>query len=441
MVTRRNGGGATRRVLPFAVPVGWVLGVLAWEYVVPLQANLVPLLAAAPAIACAGTGHRRGVVFGGACALFALYPLDPLSPYGAPPDGSAGSRVGTCAAILCTVGASYRTARRRGRLTTELHRARQVATAAQEVLLRPLPERLAGYAVAAGQLSATRGADVGGDLYDAVVTPYGVRVVMGDVRGHGLAALGTVSTVLGSFREAAHDEPELGGVLRRLERGLARRLQGQREAANAPADAAEDFVTVLLLEARPDGTVTAHNCGHPWPFLLSSRDGAPSGATVAEAEPLPPLGLFPLPAALPQPLRLQLPPGDTLFLHTDGAQDARDAHGANFALPEALRAAVRRRCAPADLVTAVRAALVEHTGGRFNDDAALLALRNDNGPQHAATETQACSGVHQRSRGDAELSSRDGAEPDGSGTDGTGGVRGVPAPAGSPVRGRPHGQP
>lgn len=390
MVASRRGHGAARRVLPFAVPVVWVLAVLVWEYEVPLETNLVPLLAAAPTIACAGTGHRRGVVVGGACALFALYPLDPLSGYDTTAGDGLGSRFGTCGAILCVVVASYLTARRRGRLTRERDRAQEVASVVQEVLLRPLPSRLDGYTVAAGQLSATRGAEVGGDLYDAMATPYGVRIVMGDVRGHGLAALGTVSAVLGSFREAAHDESELGGVLRRLERGLTRHLYDRRSAAAEGAadpaeiaDASEEFVTVLLLEARTDGTVTAHNCGHPWPYRLSVRDGRPEEASVAEAEPLPPLGLFPLPYSLPQPLRLELPPGDALFLHTDGAEDARDVRGAYFPLRETLRATLGERrpgahpC-PDALIDAVRTALCRHTGGRFTDDAALLALRNDN---------------------------------------------------------------
>ncbi|CAL9323188.1 hypothetical protein SUDANB51_01556 [Streptomyces sp. enrichment culture] len=70
------------------------------------------------------------------------------------------------------------------------------------------------------QLRRVAGAAIGGDLYEVVATEYGVRAVMGDVRGHGIGALGTVAAVLGCFREAAHDEKDLGGVLRRLERAL-----------------------------------------------------------------------------------------------------------------------------------------------------------------------------------------------------------------------------
>src|SRR3954471_1817885 len=119
-------------------------------------------------------------------------------------------------------------------LLRELRQARRIAGAAQSVLLRPPPPRLDGLSVAAAQLSADRGAAIGGDLYEAVATEHGVRVVMGDVRGHGLAALGTVAAVLGSFREAAHDETELARVLRRLERAHARHLR-ERSRADHPA--------------------------------------------------------------------------------------------------------------------------------------------------------------------------------------------------------------
>ena len=112
-------------------------------------------------------------------------------------------------AVVCAVALHLR---------RELRQARYVAGVAQSVLLRPLPARVEGLGVAAVQVSAERGAAVGGDLYDVVGTEFGVRVVMGDVRGHGLAALGTFAALLGGFREAVHDEPELGGVLRRLDR-------------------------------------------------------------------------------------------------------------------------------------------------------------------------------------------------------------------------------
>ncbi|MFH8839931.1 PP2C family protein-serine/threonine phosphatase [Streptomyces sp. NPDC017868] len=278
--------------------------------------------------------------------------------------------------VFVTVGLGMVLGLRRG-LVRELDRVRAVAAAAQRVLLRPLPARLDGLALAAGQLSASRGASVGGDLYEAVATPYGVRIVIGDVRGHGLPALGAVAAVLGSFREAAHDEPELAGVLRRLERALERHLRERardehpaRAGAEPEHPAAEEFVTLLLLEVRADGRLAALNCGHPGPYRLGHRvERLPLG------DPLPPLGVFPLPAALVPYAAARLLPGETLVLHTDGAEEARDHRGRFFALDAALAAMPGE--APAAVVRRVHAALLEHTGGRPADDIALLVVRND----------------------------------------------------------------
>ncbi|MFF5976190.1 PP2C family protein-serine/threonine phosphatase [Streptomyces sp. NPDC012769] len=279
--------------------------------------------------------------------------------------------------VFLTVGAGLVLGVRHG-LARELARVRAVAEAAQQVVLRPPPARLDGLAVAAGQLSASRGAAIGGDLYEAAATPYGVRIVIGDVRGHGLAALGAVVAVLGSFREAAHDEPELAGVLRRLDRALGRHLcERAREehparGGRAPEHpAAEEFVTLLLLEIRADGQVDVLACGHPGPYRLDRRRVEP----VSVGDPLPPLGAFPLPADLVPHRATRLLPGETLVLYTDGAEEARDHRGRFFPLDAVLAASPRE--APAALVRRVHTALLRHTGGRLADDVALVVVRND----------------------------------------------------------------
>ncbi|MFC7014068.1 PP2C family protein-serine/threonine phosphatase [Streptomyces viridiviolaceus] len=282
-----------------------------------------------------------------------------------------GARIVT-GAVFFAVGTGLVLHVRRS-LLRELRQARRVAGAAQSALLRPLPARIDGLDVAAAQLSADRGAAIGGDLYEAVGTEYGVRVVMGDARGHGLAAMGTAAAVLGSFREAVYDEPDLGDVLRRLDRALARHLR-ERPPDGA---AAEEFVTVLLLEIRPDGEVRALNCGHPWPYVLRDKDIEP----LARADPLPPLGLFPLPPQLPAVHCRHLLQGEALFLHTDGAEDARDARGRFFPLPEVLADAIREQpLSPEAVLRRIITELLRHTDGVPSDDVALLMLHNGSSP-------------------------------------------------------------
>ncbi|MEU1308579.1 PP2C family protein-serine/threonine phosphatase [Streptomyces cinnamoneus] len=331
----RTGALHCWRGVVFALPGLWVLAAVVWEYLSPLAAHLVPFLAATLALACAG--HLTG--------------------------------------------------RRGRRLADELERTKEIALTAQRALLRPLPPRLDGIALAGGHLSADQGVLVGGDLYDVQSTPHGVRIIMGDVRGHGLPALGTVAALLGSFRDAAHDEGELAGVLRRLERAFHRHLRDRARAEQPAAGDAlpahrtadtEEFATVLLLEVREHGEVMALNCGHPWPHRLAGTPDGARSAALAPCEPLPPLGMFPLPADVPLLALTRLLPGDGLVLHTDGAEDARDARGEFFPFAGALADAARGTApAPAAVVARVQDALLRHTGGLLSDDFALLALRND----------------------------------------------------------------
>ncbi|WP_371679353.1 PP2C family protein-serine/threonine phosphatase [Streptomyces sp. NBC_01276] len=300
--------------------------------------------------------------------------------------GRPGPGLATCAAfLLLATGCALRV--RQG-LVAELRRSREIAGATQQVLLRPLPGRMDGLALAAAQLSASRGAAVGGDLYEAVTTAYGVRVLIGDVRGHGLPALGAAAAVLGSFREAAHDEPEPAGVLRRMERSLERHLS-ERARAEPPSASpqrprstvAEEFVTVLLLQIAADGSVEALNCGHPWPYRLGPAPASvPPARTVrplAGGETLPPLGVVPLPPDLRSRYCGEIGPGEVLVLYTDGAEDARDRRGRFFPLRGVLARAPAPT--PARLVAGVHAALLRHTRGRLTDDVTLLVLRNDRG--------------------------------------------------------------
>ncbi len=300
-----------------------------------------------------------------------------------------GARIVT-SAVFFAVGTGLVLHVRRA-LLRELRLARQVAGAAQSVLLRPLPQRIDGLRVAAAQLSADRGAVVGGDLYEVIATEHGVRVVMGDVRGHGIGAIGTVAAVLGSFREAVHDEAELGSVLRRLERALARHL---RERARAEHPSAGP-------RPRRTPTVRSPRSSSPYCSWRSARTArcAPSTAAtrrricssggradvLATGEPLPPLGPFPLPAELAAEHCGRLLPGEALLLHTDGVEDARDAHGRFFPLRQSWRRrsasnrSRRRRCwgrsSPACCAT---------PNGSPTDDVAVLVLRNDRTPRPAA---------------------------------------------------------
>ncbi|MEV7389995.1 PP2C family protein-serine/threonine phosphatase [Streptomyces sp. NPDC091215] len=253
----------------------------------------------------------------------------------------------------------------RERRRRQLAQVRSVAEAAQHVLLWPLPNRLGTLRLACLYLAAEDEAEIGGDLYAAARTEGAVRLMIGDVRGKGLPAVGEAALVLGAFREAAHQHAGLPELAVALERSIARYL-ADFEPAN---EAGERFVTALLLEV-PDfePVIRMTSCGHLPPLLL-----APGGAvTVPHLHPAPPLGIGPTDAADHPVDVVPFGSADTLLLYTDGVIEARDRDGAFYPLTD--RAARWADSAPEALLHHVRRDLITHTGGRLGDDVALIAL-------------------------------------------------------------------
>ncbi|MER6302759.1 PP2C family protein-serine/threonine phosphatase [Kitasatospora sp. NPDC001539] len=249
----------------------------------------------------------------------------------------------------------------RTRQSHSLLQARTVAETLQRTVLRPVPERVGGLRVAGLYRPAQAEVLVGGDLYEVCDTRFGVRVLLGDVRGKGLGAVRTVADVLGAFRAAAHDTPGLVELADQLDRAVL------RDAADGGDD--ELFATAVLLQYRPGADcVEIVNRGHTTPLLLSGGTIAP----VACAEELP-LGLGQLgPEDEPaKPTTVALPRGHTVLLYTDGVSEARDAAGVFY--PLAPRLAGLGTTAP-DRVVSFLAQDVPQYAGLLADDLAVLAL-------------------------------------------------------------------
>jgi hypothetical protein len=247
----------------------------------------------------------------------------------------------------------------RSRRDAQLDLERTVAEAAQHAVVPPLPERVGPVRCAGLYRAAQRGTLVGGDFFDVRESPAGVRAVMGDVQGHGLQAVSTVASLLGAFREAVLDQPDLPSVAARLDRRL---VVDAAEARNA-----ELFATAVLLEFSRDArTVRIVVCGHPPPVLL--QDGK---ATEVQVTPGTPLGLGLTQGIASEEATWPLQGGDRLFLASDGIWEARDTSGAFYPLIDRLP-----RLADADLTTTagqVWSDLVGHCG-TIRDDVTMLLL-------------------------------------------------------------------
>lgn len=256
--------------------------------------------------------------------------------------------------VFAAWGAATWIAAVRVRREQQLARMTRVAEVAQQAILAPVPTITEPYAFASAYRSASSDADVGGDLLDVIDTGRGVGVIVGDVRGKGLDAVRLAAATLRAYREAALTTSDLAATVAATERRIVPQL-GE-----------EDFVTAVLAELHPDGTVLLANCAHPPPLTAT-----PSGQRLLETNaPTTPFGLDPQPDII----RHHLAPGERLLLYTDGLIEARAADG-NFVPLE--HTTGRLGTDPFDqaldtlldrLRTAVR--------GQFADDLALLLIEH-----------------------------------------------------------------
>lgn len=335
------------RLLPYAM----MAAVAVADAVTGPAYGFLPLLSLGPAFASLSGGVKRSLAIG----ALALMLCAGLAAYG----DLLGTRQNTVTwgTLLGVIGASVVATMGRQRRERELANVRSIAEAAQRVLLKPVPRQAGHLRIAVSYTSAVAEALIGGDLYEVASFPGGVRVVVGDVQGKGLAAVETAAVVLGAFREAAPEEPDIKAVGARLERALNRRLQG------------EDFVTAILAEIRDDDLVLL-NYGHPSPIILRA-DGSSLFADPPQAAP--PLGLADLEPDPPEPYSLPFTSGDQILLYTDGVIEARDPSGAFYPLDE--RVSHLKSDDPEEALDSLRRDLLAHLDGPLQDDTAMLLVR------------------------------------------------------------------
>jgi serine phosphatase RsbU (regulator of sigma subunit) len=339
------------------LPITLIVVITVVDMQTPTNIHLGPALVIAPAITPSFAGPRTTAAVG-ALALVAQTLI-----------GLAHGGIGTSNHIVQIITLAVLTgtlvlySALRERRQAQLAQVRTVAEAAQHVLMWPLPEQIGPLRIASLYLAAEDEAQIGGDLYAATRCDGAVRVLIGDVRGKGLPAIGEAALLLGAFRESAHRHVPLGELATLLEQSVTRYAAD----LDPPEEAGERFATALLVEIPDRDPVTRMtSCGHPPPLLLSPGHAV----TVPSLHPSPPLGVH---GNCEHTLDVfSFEPGDTLLLYTDGVVEARDARGRFYPLTE--RAALWTDDAPEALMHHVRRDLLTHAGGRLDDDAALIAL-------------------------------------------------------------------
>jgi serine phosphatase RsbU (regulator of sigma subunit) len=270
-----------------------------------------------------------------------------------------------CLALLFGVASVIMCHRRIAR-NERIARLRFTATAMQREILAPLPQHTPEVVVSGVYEPVDEDKLVGGDVYDVVASPFGTRVLIGDVQGKGLPAIGAAFSIIGAFREAAYREPDLMDVVDALESALMRHNAYANQAGRT-----ERFATALVLHiGADDGTkAQAVNCGHLPPILLGRRGGP---VPIEFAATGLPLGLGDLLEAPREPNSFELLPGECLLLYTDGLSEARSRKGEFYPPERALWAA---RGVPLDRVAeALRKDARDFSRGRQQDDIAILTV-------------------------------------------------------------------
>lgn len=297
----------------------------------------------------------------GACGIF----LGLMADFDALRDATAYSELATLVAIAAFAVFFNRMLDRRAH---QLVQVRSVAETAQLAVLHPIPRHLGHVTLESLYLAAAAEARIGGDLYEAIRTPHGVRLLIGDVRGKGLLAMQAAAMLLSAFRENAHDAPDLPHLACRLETSVSRNAAKYPEIPGS--EIVERFATALLAEIPDDEPVVRTvTCGHPPPLLLHRGEVR----ELHPAAPSPPLNLGDLVSDGYHVDLTPFHPGDQLLLYTDGVTETRDRSGTFYPLAERVRSWSGE--APHQLLDHLHRDLIAYSGGALDDDIAALVAR------------------------------------------------------------------
>jgi PAS domain S-box-containing protein len=234
------------------------------------------------------------------------------------------------------------------------HQSATVKVLQQALLPAALPQ-VEGTHIAARYIAAASNPAIGGDWYAVLPLPNGqLGVAIGDVAGHGLAAVADMASVRFSTRALALSEPAPELVLERLNQ-MVRVFE------------AGTMITALYGVFDPaSSTWTYATAGH-CPVVVRS----PDGHTVLLDEPAdPPLGV----ATAFRRYCTQVEPGSTLVLYTDGLIERR-GESITVGLDRLLEACQEGPAGPDALCDYLSDVMVRDT--TVEDDIAIVAIAVD----------------------------------------------------------------
>ncbi len=234
------------------------------------------------------------------------------------------------------------------RMEEELKLGREI----QSRLLPHPPVDVAGTALAALSVPCY---EVGGDYYDFIELPDGdLGLAIGDVSGKGVSAALIMSSVQAALRVAAPIEDDLAHLVQRLNALIYRSARGRK------------YATFFFGRYNPEtGLLRYVNAGHNPPFVVTE------GRLEELSSTGKPIGIFP--DSTYHERAVEIPPGATLYLYTDGLNEAADPDEEEFGY-ERLRELFTKVHDPAEIVAAVTKF---ERGARATDDKTIVVMRRE----------------------------------------------------------------
>jgi serine phosphatase RsbU (regulator of sigma subunit) len=249
-------------------------------------------------------------------------------------------------------------ARRLQRAEEDRRRDERELSAARVIQLQLLPTELPstpGWHIATCYQPAHA---VGGDFFDFLELPDGRLALMaGDASDKGIPAALVMATTHGILRANAPELASPGALLQRVNEQLL------------PTIPESMFVTCLYAVLDPSTSrLCFANAGHTLPYLVNV-----AGISELRATGLP---LGALPDAAYEEREVDLAPGDSVLLSSDGIVEAHNPDGEMFGFPR-LQEVVARTTDGRDLITNCLAALREFVGSEWQqeDDITLVTLQ------------------------------------------------------------------
>lgn len=256
-----------------------------------------------------------------------------------------------CSADLNAVADLCAQALERAMLSDAEHR---LVSTLQESVLAPLPE-IPGLDLAARHLPAARHIGMGGDWYQAIrLDDHRSAVIVGDVAGHGITAVGDMAQLRAAIGALVALELPPGEVFRQTTALL--RAVGHTVTATA---------VIAIVDTATD-TLQYAAAGHPQPLLRTT--GGDVEILFGGRHPL--LGV-PVPG-IDEVGQVPFPPGSTLVLYTDGLVERRSEP--IDACVERLARQLGDSTADTSLAVAEDLIAVNLVGREPDDDIAMIVL-------------------------------------------------------------------